>query len=274
MVRRQEAPHLLLSIVPVVTIFAAFFLLPFARLLVGTRLHGRERVPQSGAFILAPNHTSDIDPVVMGLALYRAGRLPRFLAKASMFRAPVLGGFMRSTGMIPVERGVVGGSGRGGDPIAAARRVTDAGAAVVIYPEGTLTRDPDLWPMRGKTGAVRIALETGVPLIPAAHWGAQKILPRWGRRISLFPRKTVDIIIGEPLDLSRWQGRQLDAKALAEATLFVMQAITALLEQLRGEKAPAERWDPAEHGQTEFGRIREPKKRKAPKRAQNPQKPA
>jgi len=116
--------------------------------------------------------------------------------------------------------------------------------------------------MRGKTGAVRIALETGVPLIPAAHWGAQKILPRWGRRISLFPRKTVDIVIGEPLDLSRWQGRQLDAKALAEATLFVMQAITALLEGLRGEKAPAERWDPAEHGQTEFGRIREPKRPK------------
>ncbi len=114
--------------------------------------------------------------------------------------------------------------------------------------------------MRGKSGAVRIALETGVPLIPAAHWGAQKILPRWGKRISLFPRKTVDIVIGEPLDLSSWHGKQTDAKALAEATLVVMQAITRLLEGLRGETAPVERWDPAAHGQSEFGRIVEPKK--------------
>jgi 1-acyl-sn-glycerol-3-phosphate acyltransferase len=142
----------------------------------------------------------------------------------------------------------------------------DEGLALVIYPEGTLTRDPDLWPMRGKSGAVRIALETGVPLIPAAHWGAQKILPRWGKRISLFPRKTVDIVIGEPLDLSRWQGKQLDAPALAEATLFVMQAITGLVEGLRGETAPAERWDPAAHGQSQFGRIVEPKKPKKPKK--------
>ena len=111
--------------------------------------------------------------------------------------------------------------------------------------------------MRGKSGAVRIALETGVPLIPAAHWGAQKILPRWSKRFSLFPRKTVDIIIGEPLDMSRWAGRPLDSATLSEATLHVMQAITALLEGLRGETAPVERWDPAAHGQSEFGRIDE-----------------
>ena len=234
--------------------------IPLARLFVGTRLHHRERVPRSGAFILAPNHTSDIDPVVMGLGLYRAGRLPRFLAKASMFRAPVLGGFMRSTGMIPVERGArspekrSGGAGRAGDPIAAARRVTDSGAAVVIYPEGTLTRDPDLWPMRGKHGAARLALAAGVPVIPAAHWGEQAILPRYTKKPRLFPRRTVDVLFGDPVDLSAFRGRPLDDATLSAATLAIMQAVTALVEELRGQTAPPERWDPAAHGQTEFGR--------------------
>jgi 1-acyl-sn-glycerol-3-phosphate acyltransferase len=230
------------------------FVIPLGRLFIGTRLHHAERVPPSGAFILAPNHTSDIDPVVMGLALYRAGRLPRFLAKASMFRAPVLGGFMRSTGMIPVERGVVGGSGRGGDPIAAARRLTTEGAGVVIYPEGTLTRDPDLWPMRGKNGAARLALQAGVPVIPAAHWGEQAILPRWTKKPRLIPRRRVDVLFGDPVDLSPWQGKPITETVLTEATLAIMQAVTALVAELRGETAPAERWDPAAHGQSEFGR--------------------
>ncbi|MGN6327252.1 lysophospholipid acyltransferase family protein [Pseudolysinimonas sp.] len=231
-----------------------FLVIPLARLLVGTRLHRADRVPRSGAFILAPNHTSDIDPVVVGLALYRAGRLPRFLAKASMFRAPVLGGFMRSTGMIPVERGVVGGAGRGGDPIAAARRLVDAGSAVIIYPEGTLTRDPELWPMRGKNGAARLALAAGVPVVPAAHWGEQRILPRYAKRPRFLPRTTVDVLFGEPVDLSAFAGRPLDDATLSAATLAIMQAVTGLVEELRGETAPSERWDPAAHGQTEFGR--------------------
>ena len=101
--------------------------------------------------------------------------------------------------------------------------------AVIVYPEGTLTRDPDLWPMRGKFGAVRLALQFGVPVIPAATWGAQQVLPRWSKRLSVFPRKTIDVLIGDPVDLSAWAGRQ-DAAALTEATTAVMQAITALLE--------------------------------------------
>lgn len=228
---------------------------PVARLLIGTRLHHAERVPTAGPFILAPNHTSDIDPVVMGLALWRVGRLPRFLAKASLFRLPVLGSFLRATGMIPVERGAIGGAGREGDPIAAARRLTDSGAAVVIYPEGTLTRDPGLWPMRGKHGAARLALAAEVPVIPAAHWGEQRILRRHARAPRFVPRTTVDVLFGDPVDLSAWRGKPLDDATLAAATLAIMQAVTALVEQLRGETAPVERWDPAAHGQTEFGAL-------------------
>jgi 1-acyl-sn-glycerol-3-phosphate acyltransferase len=112
--------------------------------------------------------------------------------------------------------------------------------------------------MRGKFGAVRLALEHDIPLIAAASWGAQRVLPRWSKRISLFPRKDVEVIIGDEVDLSRWKGKAGDGKALAEATEVVMQEITALVEQLRGERAPkGPRWDPAEHGQSEFGRITE-----------------
>ena len=253
--------------------FAVGLVLPVMTVWTKRTWIGLENIPATGGVIIVPNHASHFDPLVVAHYIYGARRWPRFLGKASLWKVPVMGPFLRKVQQIPVERGSV----EAVKSLDALVEAINADGVVVIYPEGTTTRHPDLWPMRGKTGAVRIALETGVPLIPAAHWGAQKILPRWGRRISLFPRKTVDIIIGEPLDLSRWQGRQLDAKALAEATLFVMQAITALLEGLRGEKAPAERWDPAEHGQTEFGRIRERKKPKAPTTApnpQNPQKPA
>ena len=84
---------------------------------------------------------------------------------------------------------------------------------VVVYPEGTLTRDPDLWPMRGKTGAVRIALEHDIPIIPAAHWGTQALLPRYGKKLSLFPRKTIDVAhrrAGRPQRVPRQAARPGD----------------------------------------------------------------
>ena len=131
----------------------------------------------------------------------------------------------------------------------------ERGQMVVVYPEGSLTRDPGLWPMRGKTGAVRIALERGIPIVPVAHWGAQEIMPRYSKRLSLFPRKTVLVKIGDPLDLAQFRGRNLDPATLNEATTLVMAAITQLLEDLRGETAPTKRWNPAEHDQKETGRF-------------------
>jgi 1-acyl-sn-glycerol-3-phosphate acyltransferase len=233
--------------------FFGSLVIPFVRLVGDYRWHHAERIPRSGPFIMAANHITDFDPLVTAYTLWHFGRVPHYLAKASLFHVPVIGWAFRSTGQVAVERAARGQQ----STIAQGQRIITEGLALVIYPEGTLTRDPDLWPMRGKSGAVRIALETGVPLIPAAHWGAQKILPRWSKRFSLFPRKRVDIIIGEPLDMSRWRGKPLDAKNLTEATLHVMQAITSLVEELRGETAPVERWDPAAHGQSEFGRIDE-----------------
>lgn len=228
-----------------------FLLLPFMHAVGRYRIVGKENIPATGAFVLAPNHYSNIDPVVIGLGIWATGRMPRYLAKASLFRIPVVGWLLRQSGQVPVERG-----GRNSaDPLTQARRIAQEGLAVVIYPEGTLTREPDCWPMRGKLGAVRTALESGVPLIPAASWGAQLILPRYSKRISLFPRKRVDIVFGSPLDLSEFAGKPLDGPTLVAATDKLMDAITALLEDLRGEKAPAERWDPARHGQSEIGNF-------------------
>lgn len=230
----------------------AFIVIPPMTLLARFRLHGVEHLPATGAAVVAPNHYSEIDPLVTGVAIWKAGRVPRYLAKASIFALPIIGSLMRASGQIPVERA---GAARTNDPLAAARKVAEEGLVVVVYPEGSLTRDPDLWPMRGKTGAVRIALEQDIPIIPMAHWGTQLLMPRYARRISVFPRKTIDVLFGPAVDLSAYRGRPLDPDTLTEATAVVMQAITGLFEELRGVHAPAERWDPSKNNQKETGRF-------------------
>ncbi|GMA27808.1 lysophospholipid acyltransferase family protein [Arenivirga flava] len=228
----------------------AVIVLPIMNLSVRWRIRDAHKLPKQGAFILAPNHLTEIDPVVMGIAMWKMGRVPRFLAKASLFRVPVLGGILRASGQIPVERG----AGRGADPLAAAGHLLAKGHAVIVYPEGTLTREPDLWPMRGRAGAVRAALEHGIPIIPVAHWGSQQLMARYGRRITLLRRKPVDILVGDPVDLGVEPGTRADRAAVDAGTDRVMHAIAGLLGELRGETPPAELWDPAKHDQKEAGR--------------------
>lgn len=237
--------------------FLAAIVIPFLHLVGRYRIQHLDRIPATGSFVLSANHYSNFDPLITAYAMWRSGRVPRFLAKASLFKVPVLGAALRATGQIPVQRAgaptSAGTAPRGSSREAVVRLIRE-GLPLIVYPEGTLTREPDLWPMRGKTGAVRIALEGDLPLIPAASWGVQRIMPRYGR-LSLFPRKDVDIIVGEPVDLSPWRGVPLTPAVLAEATEAVMVAITDLVAQLRGEAPPAGRWNPAEHGQTEIGRL-------------------
>ncbi|MFC4242746.1 lysophospholipid acyltransferase family protein [Gryllotalpicola reticulitermitis] len=213
-----------------------------------------ERIPERGAFVIAPNHYSEIDPVIVGMMLYRLGRIPRFLTKASLFKIPVVGWFLRRSGQVPVER-AGSAAAKGPSPLAAAREIARAERIVVVYPEGTLTRDPDMWPMRGKNGAARIALEQGIPVIPVAHWGTQALMGRYAKKINLLRRHPIDFAIGKPVDLSEFEGKPIDQHLLADATEKIMGAITAELEKLRGDKAPAHRWDPSLHGQSETGRI-------------------
>ena len=236
---------------PIFRLLAALALPPM-QAIAKFDIQGRENVPATGAFVLAPNHFSNIDPLVVGVAMYKVGRMPRYLAKASLFKVPVLGALMRKSGQVPVQRS---GHSRANDPLAGAGQIVKNGLAIVIYPEGSLTRDPNLWPMRGKFGAVRAALEQNIPLIPAAHWGSQRILPQYSNRISVFPRKKVIVRFGPAVDLSQFRGKPIDTAVLVAATNLLMNDITAMLEDIRGEKAPAKRWDPAEHNQSETGRI-------------------
>ncbi|MFC6355201.1 lysophospholipid acyltransferase family protein [Luethyella okanaganae] len=229
----------------------AALLVPVMSLAARYEIEDGHKLPRTGAFVLAPNHYSEIDPVVMGVVSWRLGRLPRFLAKASLFRIPVAGWILRASGQIPVDRH----GSKSHTAIRAAEELVEKGRMVVVYPEGSLTRDPDMWPMRGKTGAVRIALERGIPVIPAAHWGSQAIMARYSKKISIFPRKTVLVKIGDPVDLSAFRGKPLDTANLNAATTVVMEAITELLADLRDEPAPERRWNPAEHDQKETGRF-------------------
>jgi 1-acyl-sn-glycerol-3-phosphate acyltransferase len=227
----------------------AVVVVPFMRGAARIRIRNGRKLPATGPFILAPNHHSNIDPLVMAVAVWRLGRAPRFLAKASLFKIPVVGAALRAVGQIPVERG---GASRGAIPLHAAERLIREGQGVIVYPEGSLTRDPQLWPMRGKTGAARLALELGLPVIPAAHWGTQGLMPIYSSKLTLRPRARIDVTFGDPVDLSDL-GRVADRAAVNAATDRIMAAITGLLEELRGEPAPAERWDPVKHGQTETG---------------------
>lgn len=232
----------------------AAIIVPIVSLIAKIRIRGGEKLPRDGAYVLAPNHYSEFDPLIVAVAVWRIGRAPRFMAKESLFRVPVLGAALRATGMIPVARSSSASAAK--QTLKQSAELVEHRRGVIVYPEGTLTRDPDLWPMRGKSGAVRLALTDGIPLIPMAHWGAQEIMGRYQKGLSLWPlRKRVEVVIGDPVDVSDLQGRAGEASALNEATTRLMNAITVLLEELRDEKAPAERWNPSTNGQKETGRL-------------------
>lgn len=203
-----------------------------------TDWHGVEHLPHEGGFIAAGNHVTNLDPLTFAHFLYDNDVVPRILAKASLFTVPVLGRVLRATGQVPVYRN----TSRAGDSLRSAVEALEKGEVVAIFPEGTLTRDPDLWPMAAKTGVARLALATRVPVIPIAQWGAHRVLGRYSKVLKPFPRKKVTVIAGPAVDLSDLYDRPADAAVLREATDRVMDAITGILEGIRGEKAPAERF--------------------------------
>lgn len=214
---------------------------------------GAEHLPRTDGFVVCVNHVSHLDPFTFGHFLYDQGVVPRFLGKESMFRIPLLGRIVAGAGQIPVYRE----SADAGKALRAAIEAVRQGECVAIYPEATLTRDPGLWPMAGKSGAARVALATGCPVIPVAQWGVQEILAPYASWVRLLPRKRVQVWAGPPVDLSRFTGRDDDPQALQQATDLILDAITELLEQIRGERRPAARWDPRDH---ELPRTGNPKR--------------
>lgn len=209
-------------------------------LAAGTRRtwRGGEHLPPTGGVVVAANHVSGADPLLISHFLVDHGAPPRFLAKAELFAVPVLGRILRALRQIPVYRA----TSRATDALAAARAALADGACVVVYPEGTHTRDPRMWPMTGKTGAAWLALETGAPVVPVAQWGPQDVMPRGARFPRVLPRRRVTIVAGPPVDLTDLRGRG-DATVLREATSRIMAAITAQLAEIRGEDPPERLYD-------------------------------
>jgi 1-acyl-sn-glycerol-3-phosphate acyltransferase len=206
---------------------------------------GIEHVPPTGGVILASNHISHVDPLTLcDYVLHGLRRIPRFLAKDTLFRGKgIVGRTMRGAGQIPVHRKTADAALALRDAVAALER----GECVVIYPEGTVTRDPDKWPMLAKTGVARLALLSGAPVIPIGQWGAQAVLDSYREpsyRLHLLPPKRVSVVAGPAVDLSPWRGREPSGPVLRDATAEIMRAITTIVEDLRGEKAPAEVHDP------------------------------
>ncbi|MFE9611802.1 lysophospholipid acyltransferase family protein [Streptomyces sp. NPDC006012] len=201
---------------------------------------GMENIPAAGGFIAAVNHNSHLDPFAYAHYQYNTGRVPRFLAKSGLFKQGFVGAVMRGTGQIPVYRETT-------DGLSAFRAAVDAverGECVAFYPEGTLTRDPDQWPMVGKTGVARVALQTRCPVVPIAQWGCNELLPPYAKRLNLLPRKTHHVLAGPPVDLSRFYGMEMTPDVLREVTEVIMAAITRRLEEIRGEKAPVRPYNP------------------------------
>lgn len=228
----------------------AAIIVPITGLFARIEIRGAENLPREGAYVIAPNHNSEFDPVIVAVAVWRLGRAPRFMAKESLFKVPVLGAALKATGMVPVPRT----STSANQSMKAAQQIASDGRGVIVYAEGTLTRDPELWPMRGKTGAVRLALAADLPLIPMAQWGVQQILPRYGKL--KFPRRSHVIVeIGPAMDLSEYTATAPQPATLAKATDAMMNRITEMLAGIRGLPAPTERWNPSQHGQNETGRL-------------------
>jgi 1-acyl-sn-glycerol-3-phosphate acyltransferase len=212
-------------------------LYPFDGLLFRIRWRHLDRVPapERGGVIIAINHISHVDTVLMARLVWQSGRVPRFMIKAGVFSKPVLGQIMRGAKQIPVYRGTSDAGASLRDAVSALER----GEAIVIYPEGTITKDPQQWPMQGKTGVARLVLlAPDTPVVPVGQWGAQKLKGKaW---LGVLKRRTSLASAGEPLDLGRYRDKQPTTETLREITDVIMTAIRDEVAELREQQAPQE----------------------------------
>jgi 1-acyl-sn-glycerol-3-phosphate acyltransferase len=219
--------------------FCIVVVYPIASLLFRLRYRHLHRIPATGPVLVVANHVSVLDPIACARLVFDSGRLPHFLAKESLFQGAV-GVLLRRAGQIPVARYSTEAHGA----LDAARTDLEAGNLVVIYPEGSVTRDPDWWPMQSRSGAARLALTTDAVVVPVAQWGPQRLHDY--HRKKLYPRLRVpaDYLVGEPLDLGALRaqvraGRALTTDLLRETTDLMMARVRDQLAELRAEPAPA-----------------------------------
>lgn len=198
--------------------------------------HGQEHLPADSGFIAVSNHVTYADPLTFAHYLYDSGHPPRFLAKSTLFTAPVIGWILRAFDQVPVYRNTP----RAKEAVAGGVAFLTRGDVIALFPEGTLTRDPGLWPMVARTGAARMALEADVPVIPVAQWGAHRLLGNYGKILHPIPRKRVTVVAGPPVPLDDLRGRPVTADLLREATDRIMGTLTDMVADIRGEQPPAE----------------------------------
>ncbi|SDG36205.1 1-acyl-sn-glycerol-3-phosphate acyltransferase [Lentzea fradiae] len=213
---------------------AAAILYPLGGLLGGRKYLRADRVPREGSVLLVLNHISHLDPIYDAVFTHRNGRVPRFLAKHSLWNIPVAGTILRGAKQIPVYRGTSDAQ----QSLRAAHEALADGKLVVIYPEGTITKDPDSWPMNSRTGVARLALQHDGPVIPVARWGTVDIYDHYKKKFRPFPRKKVTYLVGEPVDLSAYRGREESLALLREVTDLLMTHVKDLLAEVRGQQAP------------------------------------
>jgi 1-acyl-sn-glycerol-3-phosphate acyltransferase len=208
--------------------FAVLIVYPIVGIFYRPRWRNLDRIPSTGGVIVAANHVSHMDTLVMARMVWQAGRIPRFLTKNTLFDKPILGTIMRGCKQIPVYRGTTDAAKSLHDAVAALER----GEAIVIYPEGTTTRDPAQWPMQAKTGIARLALlAPDIPIVPVGQWGPQKV-----RKHRFRPR--VEASAGPLVQLDRTV--EPSAESLRAITDDVMTAIRDEVAKLRDEAPPAE----------------------------------
>ncbi len=198
---------------------------PVLRVVFRPRVEGAENVPAEGPAILASNHLSYADWLFMPLTLPRR---VTFVAKAEYFTTPGIKGWFQKTffsgaGQVPIDRS---GASAAEGALSAAKRILASGELFGIYPEGTRSHDGRLY--RGKTGVARLALETGVPVIPVAVVGTDVVAPP-GKKFGSFTRPVVRF--GTPLDFSRYEGLENDRYILRSVTDEIMYEIMRLSGQ-------------------------------------------
>ncbi|HEX7659140.1 MAG TPA: lysophospholipid acyltransferase family protein [Pseudonocardiaceae bacterium] len=216
--------------------FAAAVLHPVCWLFARRVNRGVHNIPSEGGGLLVMNHVSHIDPIYDGVFVHRLHRLPHFLAKNTLWKGWFLSHVMDGCGQIPVYRSSAGAQ----DSLRDANQALRDGKIVVIYPEGTITRDPDGWPMKSRTGVARLALNNDIPVIPAARWGTLAMVDFYRKKFHLFPRGKVTTVVGEPIDLSAYRGRPITPGLLHEVTELIMHRVAELVGEIRGETPPPE----------------------------------
>ncbi|MGW0892258.1 lysophospholipid acyltransferase family protein [Saccharopolyspora sp. NPDC002578] len=215
---------------------AAVVFYPLTALLSRVRVHGLENIPATGPALLVLNHVSHLDPLYDAVTVHRAARVPRFMAKNTLWNVPVLRNVLNGVEQIPVFRQTADAR----KSLEAAHDALEAGKIVIIYPDGTVTKDPEGWPMSPKPGVARLAVEHDVPIVPAARWGTRDVYDHYEKKFRPFPRKTVHVRIGEPLDLSEYRDAPADAPVLRTVSELAMSRVRELLGDIREQQPPGE----------------------------------